>query len=193
MGVRPWGTGSKPKSTEISLSQYHIIVNPARREYLDVGILGNNKASGYATHWTSEALSVLVCNSSQVFAEPKMHGRMPALAGLWCGDAVYAAGDGFGAPNDFGIITTTSENPDRNLYWLAKEEFKDITYPAIAMLCQLHESTAEEMGSRAERDRYWLVHLGNTVFTVGCHPLEEALRKTLGNDWKRKYKAAADR
>jgi hypothetical protein len=109
------------------------------------------------------------------------------------GDPIYVVGDEQTEPDVFGITTSTIENPDRNLYWLAEEEFEDISYKAIAMLCEGRDDFAEEIAKRAATglgaDRS-LVNLGNVIFIVGYEPLKQALEKAYGKDWVSRYKEA---
>jgi hypothetical protein len=115
------------------------------------------------------------------------------LAGSWCGGPIYVVGDEQTEPDVFGINTSTIENPDRNLYWMAEEEFEDISYKAIAMLCEGRDGFAEEIAERAatglSADRN-LVNLGHVVFIIGCESLKRALEKAYGKDWVSKYKEA---
>ncbi len=114
------------------------------------------------------------------------------LAGSWCGDAIFAVGDDYGKPDDFGVKTSTEQNPERNLNQMAKEEFEDVSYKAIAMLCEGREGFAVEMTKRIRDtgDSELLMHLGNVVFTVGCDKLGDELVKEFGKDWVDLYKQA---
>ena len=110
-----------------------------------------------------------------------------------CGDSVFIVSDEQGKADEFGVETSTEQNPDRNLYWMAKEEFEDISYKAIALLCKWREDIAEEMAQRAATgvspDRE-LVDLGNVVFMLALDPLERALVKDYGAEWASRYKKA---
>lgn len=176
------------------MGQYFKIVNPAKRQYVDASRFGENvKASGLFYGYHAVAVALLVCNVEQVRND---RGRpvhdFGELAGSWCGDRVIVAGDDHGRPDEFGIKTSTERNPDRNLYWLAKEEFEDISYRAIAMLCRVREAAAAEMARRAAESVADgnLVHLGNVVFYVGCEPLALALAEAYGDEWVIRYKKA---
>jgi hypothetical protein len=167
------------------MGQYFKIVNPVKRQYIDIGDFAgeNEKASGVMQGYHAVAVAVLVCKLDEV-----RHNFGP-LAGSWYGDPVITAGDDYGEPDQYGIKTSTEQNPQRNLNLMATEEFEDITYQALAMLCQGREGFAEEMVHRAkESPGYVLVDLGNTVFQVGCEPLERALNDILGSDWTKQYK-----
>jgi hypothetical protein len=176
------------------MGQYFHIVNPAKRQYISASTSAeNNKDSGVMLGYHAIAVALLVCNLDQVSyerGEPR-HSYGP-LAGSWFGDRVYLAGDDHGEPDEFGIKTSSVENPGRNLYWIAEEEFDDISYRAIAMLCEGQRTYAEELATKAAKPSHskLLMHLGNVVFQVGCNPLEGALEHSLGRDWTRKYKRA---
>jgi hypothetical protein len=106
---------------------------------------------------------------------------------------VIVAGDDNGMPDAYGIETSTIENPERNLYWKATEEFEDISYLAVAMLSVGRKGFADEIVERAVRGinpEGGLIDLGNVVFATGCIPLQQALIKGFGEDWKVKYAAA---
>ena len=178
------------------MGQYFHIVNPAKRQYISSSSFAeNSKSSGVMLGYHAIAVGLLVCNLDQVSYERSkpLHGYGP-LAGSWFGDRVYLAGDDHGEPDEFGVKTSTEENANRNLYWLAEEEFENITYRAIAMLCEGRRTYAEEMAARAAEPLHseLLKHLGNVVFQVGCKPLEESMEQYLGGDWTRKYKKARE-
>jgi hypothetical protein len=171
------------------MGQYFKIVNPTKKQYLDPGHFDeNNKASGYMLGVHAAAVAVLVCKPLDVPA----HDRYGSLEGTWFGDALYAAGDDNGEPNPECMVTVTPEAPDRNLNQMAEQEFEDISYRAIAMLCEGRDYYADLFAMRVAG--MWgdalLVHLGNVVFQLGCDPLRKALERVLGVDWPDRYKAA---
>lgn len=175
------------------MGQYFKIVNPAKRQFLDASRFNENvKSSGVLFGYHATAVAFLVCTIDQVrdgWGKPIYD--FGELAGFWCGDSVFIVSDDHGKADEFGVKTSTEQNPDRNLYWMAKEEFEDISYQAIAMLCNGRENIAEQMAQRAatsvspERD---LVNLGNVVFYVGCEPLKQALENEFGAEWVSRYK-----
>ena len=75
---------------------------------------------------------------------------------------------------------------------MAKEEFEDVSYRAIAMLCEGREGFAKEIVEKStERpNSMLLLDLGNVVFQVGCEPLKQELFEKYGNEWTKKYKQA---
>ena len=182
-------------ATHIVMGQYFKIVNPAKRQYIDADRFHENiKASGVLFGHHATAVAFLVCNMDQVRVgrgQPVYSGT--ELAGSWCGDPIYIVGDDQGEADEFGIKTATDSNPARNLNQMAKEEFEDVSYKAIALICNVHEEIAEELASSAARGYSrdtGLVHLGNVVFTVGCKSLESALEKEFGSEWVSSYKKA---
>ena len=173
---------------------YYKIVNVTKRQYLDAGQFGENiKASGFMYGYHGMAVALLVCDSSEVRHD---YG---ALAGSWCGDRIIAAGDDNGQPDAHGLKTSTADDPQRNLNGMASDEFEDISYPALAMLCsnewmaeELVEKVAKEMDAFGfEHHPYLLVHLGDVVTQMGCGPLERQMVGTFGPDWIRLYARAA--
>ena len=169
------------------MGQYFIIANPAKRQYLRIfDFLNNNqKASGVLMGEHVLAVAVLVCQLDEVY-----HTYGP-LAGSWAGDHVIATGDE-AKPNLYGLQTATESDPWRNLYLMAHQEFENITLQAIAMLCRgnrvfLRDIVQQIKGSG--RGDALLRSLGDTVFQIGCAPLEQALIEELGPDWPKQYKA----
>jgi hypothetical protein len=166
------------------MSQYFKIVNPAKRQYIDaIRFSENIKASGYLRGYHAVAVAVLVCHTVEV---PHCYGP---LAGSWYGDPVIAAGDDYGQPDQYGLMTSTEADPKRNLNQMARDEFEDISYQAIAMLCQGRDGFAEEIAAKAAaaRSRHLFIQLGNVVMLVGCEPLEEALEQAFGREWRKLY------
>jgi hypothetical protein len=104
-----------------SMGQYFIFVNPIKRQFLDAdkfneGVKSYSVLCGYHAY----AVALLVCSLTEI---DHSYGQ---LAGSWYGDPVIVAGDDEGEPDAYGIKTSTLENPERNLYWQASEEFEDI-------------------------------------------------------------------
>jgi hypothetical protein len=168
----------------IAMTQYFKIVNPAKRQYIDaIRFSENIKASGYMHGYHAVAVALLVCRAAEV------HHRYGPLAGSWYGDPVIAASDDFGLPDQYGFTTSTETNPERNLNQMAREEFEDISYRAIAMLCQGRDGFAEEIAKKAAatRSRHLFVQLGNVVMLVGCELLEQALAQAFGQEWRKLY------
>lgn len=170
------------------MGQYFIFVNPIKRQFLDAdkfseGVKSYSVLSGYHAY----AIALLVCNLSEV---DHSYGQ---LAGSWYGDPVIVAGDDEGEPHAYGIRSSTLENPERDLYWQASEEFEDISCSAVAMLSVGRRGFADEIVARAVSGfspQSGLIDLGNVVIETGCEPLKQALVKGFGEDWTDKYIAA---
>lgn len=180
------------------MGQAFLFVNPAKKQFLDPRRFGeNNTASTYLQGNHAAALALLVVNPTQVSFDNDPNHNYGPMAGSWFGDPVYAAGDDYGPPNQFGIVTATEADPNQNLFFLAEAEYEDISYKAIAMMCVgrfWHEigisDFAEQLAEEAKRFEDFLMELGNVVFTVGCPPLEAALQAIVGDDWVNRYEQA---
>jgi hypothetical protein len=168
------------------MGQYFHIVNPSKAQYISAHTFEeNSKASGVMLGFHANALALLVSTADEA------HSRRPELVGAWFGDKIYVVGDDYGKPDAYGIRTSTEKNPERNLYFLALEEFEDISLKAIAMMCLWDDYWAEKFVERC--DDGWsrmLICLGNVVFTVGCDPLRLELEKRFGKDWEIQYRKA---
>jgi hypothetical protein len=170
------------------MGQYFIFVNPTKRQFLDAGKFNEGvKSYSVLYGYHAYAIALLVCNLAEV---DHSYGQ---LAGSWFGDRVIVAGDDEGEPNAYGIKTSTLENPDRNLYWLASEEYEDISCRAVAMLSVGRKGFTDEIVTRTLNEfnpTGGLIDLGNVVIETGCEPLKQALIKGFGEDWTDKYMAA---
>jgi hypothetical protein len=159
---------------------YYLIVNPAKREYLDPDRFGwgtkfhNLLEGGPCTL----ALKYLIADDS---------------IGWWVGDPVVLAGDDTGRPNPAGLVTATTNDPSRNLYFQAQQEFTDISYRALALLAR-NPKIAADLADSAARDTRLLLDLGAVLDEYGTRALEIALERTVGRPWRKAHnKAAAER
>ena len=170
------------------MGQYFIFVNPAKMQFLDGGKFGEGvKSYSVFYGYHAYAIALLVCNLTEV---DHSYGQ---LAGSWFGDPVIVAGDDGGEPNAYGINTSTNESPERNLHYMASEEFDDISYAAFAMLCEGRKGFADEVVEQALKEFNLaanIVHLGNVVVQTGCEALKRSLIKGFGEDWADKYMTA---
>jgi hypothetical protein len=167
------------------MSQYFLIVNPVKRQYINASRFDERtKASGFMRGYHATAVALLVCQSIEV------GHRYGSLAGSWYADPIIAAGDDSGQPDRYGFATSTSTNPDRNLYLLARDEFEDISYQAIAMLCLGQEGFAEEIAAKAaeQPSQHLFVQLGNVVMLVGSESLSTALAQSFGRGWQKRHR-----
>jgi hypothetical protein len=162
------------------MGEYFLIVNVDKKQYLDARRFGESiKMSGILFGNHGLAVAWLVCDS-------KLLGKAYPF-GSWCGDRVIIAGD-YEPANFHGIETSTQENPDRNLYCLANDEYEDISYKAIAMLCEHNESIAERLVNRAKENNFMLMDLGNTVFLENSGVINDLLNRVMGKEWVKRYK-----
>ena len=174
------------------MGETYLIVNPAKRQYLDIGQFNeNNKASGLMRLRHALAVSTLVCNLEAVrfSSGGKVTHRFGSLAGVWCGDAVYVVGDMCARPDEFGIQTSTPEEPERTLFDLALAEYENITVAAIAMLCAGIVGFAEDMVEQAVEtgSPNDFVQLANVALLANSAEMAHALEATFGAGWKKKY------
>ena len=166
------------------MGQYFLIVNPAKRQYVDPGGFGmNQKRSGLMQGLPGLAIGLLV---SDDFTE----GGPTGLLGSWVSDPVVAAGDDNGRVNPAGLQTSSTSEPERNLNRLAHAEYENITPRVIAMLAYFGE--ADELAELALKNEDGLRHLGAVVFAFHCQPLREALDR-LDPNWPKRYKQACSR
>ena len=171
------------------MGQYFLIVNTDKKQYLDgfrfgEGVADLQVVSGYH----AQALALLTCRMDDA------RDTEGTLLGSWSRSFVLAAGE-YASPGRHDIETATAENPERNLYRMAREEFEDISYRALAMLCETHERVCYELAEKVSNPRYEKIifHLGNVIDEVGCAPLEQALYEVVGASWKNQYQKAIHR
>jgi hypothetical protein len=168
------------------------IVNLDKKQYLPPWRLGDsNLTRDYLEGDHALALALLTCNAEGIGVGPP--------AGSWWGDRVVAVMD-CAPPNEFGIPTQTEEEPDRNLYMMAWQEFEDISYDALAMLCKRSPEYADRLASQArdelERESTdylktrTLRRLGRALEKQPCPWLRSALERSIGTDWVETYQEA---
>ena len=168
------------------MGQYFLVVNTAKRQYLDAARFGeNNKRSGILLGKHGAAVALLLLDATK---RPDSHH----LVGSWVGDPVVVTGD-YAEPNSAGLQTSSESDPSRNLYGLAREEFEDISREAMLMLIADQEDWAAQFARDIDYSGSLLIELGQLVFNYHCEPLREALEKTLGNDWPKRYREVCDK
>ena len=89
--------------------------------------------------------------------------------------------------------TRTDETPDRNLYFMARDDFENIGYKALAMLCDLDPSLPDDFAIRAKTSGSLLITLGLVVFQLQNKPIEIALVKNIGKDWSKRLAEECDK
>jgi hypothetical protein len=152
---------------------YWLIVNPAKREYLNPDRFGSgSKWVNLLTGTHCIALKCLLRDDGGV--------------GHWVGDPVILAADETGRPNTAGLLTDTTENPNRNLYFQAKEEFIDISYRELGFLTRGQE-TADELVEQAKFDAGFLLDLYAVLEQYGPVQLQIALEREFGQPWRKVY------
>lgn len=168
------------------MGTYLLIVNPARREYLDPMRFGesNKPSAALQGPFCARALSLLIADDSRRDAT--------SFRGAWLGDPIILAGDDTGLPNPGGVATASSDNPARNLHAVATEEFADISYRALAELC-LDIDTAGGLAARSTEDDLLLLNLGAMLGQYRAPALEPALGSAVGRPWRRAWNQARAR
>ena len=165
------------------MGAYFLVVNPAKRQYLDPGRFGEpiKFSNVLAGAHCLRALKLLI--------EDCFRPEGTSFHGAWLGDPVILASDDYGLPDPGGQITATADDPGRNLYALARAEFTDISYRALAELCRDAE-VAEELAERAKGDDSFLVDLGTVLIQYHQFSLESALEQLVGRPWRKAYNQA---
>jgi hypothetical protein len=111
-----------------------------------------------------------------------------SFRGAWLGDPVILASDDTGLPNPGGIATSTPALY-RNLNDLARAEFTDISYRALAEL-GLKVDTAAELAKRAQEDDDLLLDFGGVLGQYRVPFLDAALNEAVGHPWRKAWNQA---
>lgn len=160
------------------MGEYFITVNPAKRQYLSHHRLPfNSRFNGLLSATQGLTLGLLV---SDIAPQHREH----PLIGYWAGDTVIVTGDDHGRPDVAGLKTTTADDSKRNLYWMANDEFEDITFKAIGMLCAFDPVMADRLALLVNRhqhevDAQTLSVLTELAVTTDCEHLRLALQRAL--------------
>lgn len=170
------------------MGEYFLIANIDKRQFLSAASMNENpKRSGFLLGLHGRVLALLVCKSDD------LRHDYGSLAGSWYGDRVIAAGDDNGVPDAYGIVTSSSNAPDRNLYQLTRQEYEDISLAALAMLCRGDRAVVDKLvEAAAAGDASTLLLVGDTVFIGRSTELDDAMRKRLGRGWVGRYRHACD-
>lgn len=171
------------------MGRYLLIVNLDKRQYLDPHGLGESaKSSNYLKGTTANAVALLVCKPTDALHS---HGE---LAGHWFGDRLVAAGDDDCPPNQDGLITATPDDPSRNLYQMARAEFRDMSFDAMLMLCRGSWHWAEDFVRLAKKeDTQLFIRLATVALHENCTELLDALAGVNGPNWVEKYRRACEK
>ena len=87
-------------------------------------------------------------------------------------------------PDPGGLITATSDDSRRNLNAMAKAEYTNISYRALAELC-LDIQTAAELADRSRQDESLLIDLVAVLEQYRLTTLEIALNAAVGEPWRK--------
>jgi hypothetical protein len=165
------------------MGAYFLVVNPARRQYLDPARFGE------AVKFSSVLRGDHCIQSLKLLVTDCFRRDMTSFRGAWLGDPVILASDDSGLPDPGGLITATPDDPSRSLHAMARTEFADISYRALAELC-LDRDTAAELAARSKEDGSLLIDLGATMEQYPIATLEAALNAAVGRPWRKAYNQA---
>ena len=181
--IEPWLAKQWFCGKVLDVGTYFLVVNPAKRQYIDPARFG--EAIKFPAVLRGEhclhALKLLICD--------RFKPAPNSICGAWLGDPVILAGDGEGLPNPGGLISTSPEEPNRNLHAQAKSEFVDISYRVIAELA-LDRDVARTLAERAKKDKSLLIDLGAVIDQFHPGLLEYELEQTVGRPWRKEYNKA---
>ena len=167
------------------LGTCYLVVNPRRREFLDpVLLLRSDRFAGVVAGPPAQAVLLLTCQGVRLAGY--------GLAGRWHGDPVLLVGDDEPADR-YGVASSTTEQPDRNLYLAAEEGFEDISLAALAMLAQADPTLLGSWIEEAARDESRLLILGAAALSTPSPVLLDALRHRVAGDWQQSYRRAMNR
>jgi len=163
----------------------YLIINPSKRQFLDPIDFGESTRwiGLLRGHYCLEALKYLI-SASHI-----QHGsELWQRKGTWVGDAIVVAGDDSSPPNPAGITTATEDNPKRNLYFLAVEEFYNISHLALVMLAESGRGeTAAEIVADAETDDRLFATIADVLMQAQPPRLKRAFDAQFGYSWKDRY------
>ena len=169
-----------------AMGAYFLVVNPAKRQYLDPGRFGEaiKFSSVLRGDYCIQALKLLVADCFR---------RDPtSFPGAWLGDPILLASDDSGLPDPGGLVTATAEDPRRNLHAMAVAEFTNISYRALAEL-GMNRQTAAELAAQAREEESLLIDLGATLDQYRVGVLEAALNTAVGHPWRKAWNQARAR
>ncbi|CAM1340937.1 hypothetical protein [Tenacibaculum amylolyticum] len=174
------------------MGQYFKIVNVSKKQFIDIGDLGENNKLGFIGKGLNGiVLGRLLTSSGKVWGNDfyKVFGDPNSdkiYIGVWAGDKIVIAGDYDDADTN-GVKTSTFDDSNRNLYDMVESEYENITDDIIKWLAN-DEETAEMLAKRAERNSKLLQKLSNLVFIDKNSQMKESLEKILGSDWTKQLK-----
>lgn len=114
---------------------WYLIVNPERREYLDMEVFGDHEKTAFARDGERNlhlvALKWLLVSREPEFAHPSSEATKETYAGLWNGTKTYIVSD---HDSRTGLVPEDDPNPDQNLYGYALDNYRDISQPVFEEL-----------------------------------------------------------
>jgi hypothetical protein len=160
------------------MGEYFMYANLDRHEYFMIDALGGaTKASGIGRNMGARALGLLLT--------PRNHkGDAPTVIGSWAGTRVAVIGD-HAEPNILGIPTSTAEDPQRNLYALAKERYTNIASKLALML--LHHDEGDNLIQAARTDDSLFVLLAELAVVHRVKAVESLLSQHFNQGWLKEY------
>jgi|SRR5579884_1929452 len=169
------------------MGAYYLVINPVKRQYLNPGRFGEDiKFPGVlAGPFCLRALKMLIADNAASDHNPA------SFWSAWFGDPVILASDDSGPPNPRGFTTATSNDPKRNLNRMARDEFTDISYRAIAELCWNNNDICREMIEKAKNDSSLFIDLVNVRLQYRVPALEHTFLEVFGQSWRKKYDQTA--
>jgi hypothetical protein len=169
----------------IGMGAYFLIVNPAKRQYLDPSRFGEaiKFSAVLRGDYCVQALKLLIADCFQRDAT--------SFPGAWLGDPVILASDDTGLPNPAGLVTEAATDPTRNLHAWARAEFTNISYRALAELC-LDTTVAAELAARAKSHSSLLIDLIAMMEQYRPRGFELVLEQAVGRPWRKAYNKALD-
>lgn len=176
------------------MGQYFKIVNASKKEFIDIGDLGENNKYYYVGQGLNGiALGRLLMSGgddwSKEFYRIYGHPQEDRLYfGAWAGDKIVVAGD-YDQADTNGIKSSFEGETGQNLYDRVEvdNQYKDITVEVIEWLAK-DSYTLDMLVERANRDVDLLKILSDLVFINNQKNIEKALIKIIGSDWTKKLK-----
>jgi hypothetical protein len=164
------------------MGDYYLVVNPVKRQYLDPARFGE----AIKFHSVLEG-GRCIRAFELLIADGASYPGTKSFRGAWLGDPVILASDDGGPPNPFGFTTVTPDRPWRNLNKMAHDEFRDISYRAIAELCLHDNDNIREFIDRAKDDSSFFIDLANVRLQYRLPSLEHTFLETFGKAWRKEY------
>lgn len=168
------------------MSSYFIAVNSTRNQFIDPIWFG--EAVKFRGVFTGDVSSLVLKWLLRDDVDTRQNLGPASLGGSWACGAISLASDDAGIPDFGGRSTSSTAEPARNMYQLAKEEMRDISIASIAMLCDLGQGS--EIVEQARGKSRLLLALGVAIEQYDLATTETALTQALGMPWRKAYAKA---